>query len=267
MKVAFVTREGFRERQQFLYAFAHVAAAFPGAAIVAAAPPKRPSRGASLRRLRRKLATLGPAYALEVVTGLAFQRWFERRDAREIAERMRALPRPEGTVPAASVHGAAALNAPSTGELIRALGVDVLIQSGAGILRPVVFQAPRIATLNMHHGIAPEIRGMSSLHWAQWEGRADWLGTTIHRIDEGIDTGEVLAWARVPPVPGERYAGLYVRATEAGVRALVECLQRLDRGERWRLEAPGPGVYRSTMSGWRRLLLAAGRRPGKGRRG
>ncbi|MBV8232444.1 MAG: hypothetical protein JO329_20880 [Planctomycetaceae bacterium] len=46
----------------------------------------------------------------------------------------------------------------------------------------------KIGTLNLHHGIAPSIRGMNSIYWALWEGRPEWIGSTVHFIDKGIDT-------------------------------------------------------------------------------
>ena len=79
----------------------------------------------------------------------------------------------------------------------------------------------------------------------------------MHFIDEGIDTGPVLAYAPVEPgSPGERYPALWVRIYELEVGRLVEVLRRLERGERWTIEPPGDeSVYRSLISGWKLGLL------------
>ena len=152
---------------------------------------------------------------------------------------------------------------------------DVIIQSGAGILERQIFTLARVATLNLHHGIAPLIKGMSSILWGQYERRPEWIGSTVHMIDEGIDTGSALAYAKVEPErPGERFPSLYVRASESGVAVLVETLERLEAGETWSLPAPsGESFYRSTLSGWKQLALeirlarersAQRRRPARG---
>jgi methionyl-tRNA formyltransferase len=140
---------------------------------------------------------------------------------------------------------------------LRALQPDIIMQAGAGILRQRIFTLARLATLNLHHGIAPLIRGMHSIYWALWEDRPEWLGATVHRIDAGIDTGQVLAYAPVAvQTPGESYPSLFVRATQQGVAQLLEVLTRLEAGEQWCLPAPAPGsAYRSTISGWKLLLL------------
>src|SRR5437762_1370326 len=145
------------------------------------------------------------------------------------------------------------VNGADAARTLRALQPDVIIQAGAGILRQHIFTLARLATLNLHHGIAPLIRGMCSIYWALWEDRPEWLGATVHRIDAGIDTGQALAYASVTPqTPGEGYPSLFVRATQGGVARLVEVLTRLEAGEQWCLTPPAPGsAYRSTISGWK----------------
>ena len=95
------------------------------------------------------------------------------------------------------------------------------------------------------------------MYWALWEQKREWMGMTLHYIDEGIDTGPVLAYAPVEPrYPGERFPSLLVRTTELGVEHLVDALRRLERGERWTIHPPqGERTYRTIFSGWRLLLL------------
>ncbi len=97
------------------------------------------------------------------------------------------------------------------------------------------------------------------MYWALWKSKREWMGSTVHYIDEGIDTGPMLAYAPVElRYPGERFPSLYVRVTELGVERLVDALFRLARGERWAIDPPqGEHVYRSDFSGWRLVLLEA----------
>ena len=115
-----------------------------------------------------------------------------------------------------------------------------------------------MGTLNLHHGIAPLIRGMESIYWGLWERRPEWIGATVHFIDEGIDTGGTLAYFRVDPIePGEGFASLFSRATEGGVRQLTQVVGRLLSGEQVGVApATGKSEYRSTFSGWKMLRLS-----------
>jgi len=260
MRIVFFTSEGFESDELFLYLYANVAASFSDVHIVAVHPrsdtKERPSL---LKRYLRKARYMGLTGTLEIFSSYPIQYLIHRRDQREVRAGLRALPRPPvNPHPETAIH-VGTVNGPEAVRAIRGLEPDVIIQAGAGILRKQVFQIARIGTLNLHHGIAPLIKGMHSIYWALWEEEPKWLGATVHFIDEGIDTGLVLAYAPIrPSFLGERFASLFVRATELGVERLVDVLLRLAREERWTVAAPsGKRTYRSTISGWKLGLMEA----------
>lgn len=70
---------------------------------------------------------------------------------------------------------------------------DLLVIYGFNwILPPEVFGAPRFGTINIHTSLLPRYRGPAPVLWAIRNGDPD-LGVTIHRVDEGVDTGPILA--------------------------------------------------------------------------
>ena len=69
---------------------------------------------------------------------------------------------------------------------------DIILQAGAGILRNNIFTKAGIATINVHHGIAPEIRGIDSTFWCMFYGIKEKIGVTCHIIDEHLDTGAII---------------------------------------------------------------------------
>jgi hypothetical protein len=74
---------------------------------------------------------------------------------------------------------------------IKALGPDLGIHAGAGLLRRPLIDAFRLGVLNAHMGLLPAYRGMNVAEWAALEGAP--VGCTVHLIDSGIDTGPILA--------------------------------------------------------------------------
>jgi hypothetical protein len=78
---------------------------------------------------------------------------------------------------------------------IRALGPDLGIHAGAGLLRRPLIDAFRLGVLNAHMGVLPAYRGMNVAEWAALEGAP--VGCTVHLIDSGIDTGPILAMQQV----------------------------------------------------------------------
>lgn len=257
MRIVFFTGASFAKRELFRYVYAHVASRFPDTYIVAVRPGDTSSARNRFRRYRRKARRMGILQTMEIATSSPIRRALLRRDRVEVARMLRALPRPSVEPDPRAAVWVGTVNGPDAADAIAELHPDVLIQAGAGILRKRIFEIPRLCTLNVHHGIAPLIKGMASIDWALWEKKREWLGATVHVIDEGIDTGAVLAYAPVRRErPGEGYASLYVRVTEAAVGKLVEVLERLSRGDKWSVDPPpGPRVYRSSFSGWKHLAL------------
>jgi formyl transferase-like protein len=123
---------------------------------------------------------------------------------------------------------------------------DVMIRITGGLLRREMFTLPKIMTLNLHHGCAPAIRGMSSLLWGIVEERPDWIGATIHEIDAGIDTGNVF-WRGAPQLSaGTTAEALFFRITVEATQALLVVLQALELGGSPPvLRYDGESVYRT----------------------
>jgi hypothetical protein len=256
-RVVMFTSETALSDELFLYMYAHLAASVPGVSVVAVrARPKSIRR--KLARYCRKMWGLGFLASAEIISSVWLQKALKHRDEEELCQRLRSLARPDCRPDPASIDWVSSVNGPQAVEVLRSLCPAIIVQAGAGILRPCVFQIPALGALNLHHGIAPQIRGMESIYWGLWERRPEWIGSTVHFIDEGLDTGAPLAYFRVEPIgKGEGFSSLFARATEGGVANLVQVVQRLLAGEPLAAVPSVPsGEYRSTFSGWKMLLLS-----------
>ncbi|MFI5360992.1 MAG: formyltransferase family protein [Elusimicrobiota bacterium] len=159
-----------------------------------------------------------------------------------------------------------ALNHAEAQATLAALSPDLIVRVTGGILKPQIVSLARIAALNIHHGQAPLIRGMWSIPWGIVEGRRDWIGATIHVIDDGIDTGPIL-WRGGPQLaPGDTHVDLFFRAHLEAADALARILKSYARGDAPQAWTPGAGqdsTYRSSagLGAWIKLLyLDRGRR-------
>jgi hypothetical protein len=149
---------------------------------------------------------------------------------------------------------------------LAALQPDIVVRVSGGLLKRPTFGQARVAALNIHHGVAPRIRGMWSIPWGIVEGRPDWIGATLHVIDDGIDTGRVL-WRGSPQIaPGDTATTLFFRAHLEAVDALVSVVRIMAQGGAPSWRAPlerEPSVYRSApgLGDWMRFLaLREGKR-------
>jgi folate-dependent phosphoribosylglycinamide formyltransferase PurN len=120
---------------------------------------------------------------------------FAQRNHRGAAMGDDALPAAQSVMQFCQSKGIAAIevdsiNSEESVELLRKHGIDLCVFAGAGILRRPIIEATPLGVLNAHMGRLPQYRGMNVAEWAAWNG--DPVGCSVHLIDPGIDTGDIL---------------------------------------------------------------------------
>ena len=107
---------------------------------------------------------------------------------------------------------------------------DVIVLAGYGqiVKRDFIKLAPN-GCINLHAGKLPEYRGSSPLNWALINGETE-FGLSIIRVDEGVDTGEVLKDRVYPVRPTDTIADLHRTANHAFPDMLLEVLAELEHG-------------------------------------
>ena len=109
-------------------------------------------------------------------------------------------------------------------EHVRAWTPDLIVVAAYGqILRPSILEIPRLGVLNVHASLLPRWRGASPVQAALLAGDAI-TGVTIMKLDEGLDTGPLIAKREVPILPGETAGELETRLAEIGGQLLLDVL-------------------------------------------
>jgi folate-dependent phosphoribosylglycinamide formyltransferase PurN len=195
-KVVVLTRESEVGR----IAARYLAARFPGLAVIVEREAAR-----SLL-LRRRIKRLGFVHVGGQLAFMAFQRVQHRVSKQRIAE----------------IIGDANLDArwPDANEMIRVPSISspecighlqrlqprAILVVGTRIIAGEVLRAIDAPFINYHAGITPKYRGVHGGYWAKAEGDAGNFGVTVHLIDEGVDTGDVLYQARLAPIAKDNYS-------------------------------------------------------------
>jgi methionyl-tRNA formyltransferase len=111
-------------------------------------------------------------------------------------------------------------------ESLRALQADVGVVVAYGrILPKPVLEAPRLDCVNVHASLLPRWRGAAPIQWSIVHGDAE-TGVTLMKMDEGMDTGPILASVATPIEPREDAAALSARLSRMGAELLREELPR-----------------------------------------
>lgn len=119
------------------------------------------------------------------------------------------------------------VNGAHTEKTIRDLQPDLILQCGAGILKENIFSIARLGTLNVHHGIAPELRGVSSTFWSMYYGFPEYIGTTVHFVDKTLDTGAVILQKRTTLPEKYDYVEAVVQTSLQGAELLPEAIKTI----------------------------------------
>ena len=132
------------------------------------------------------------------------------------------------------------LRRPEVVERLAGLDAEIGLSVFFGyILRPPVISLVRRGCLNLHPAFLPHCRGAYPNVWAIVD-RAP-AGATLHYIDEGVDTGDIVARTEVPLLPTDTGETLYRRLERACVDLFAGTWPSVREGTAGR--APqGPGV-------------------------
>lgn len=83
------------------------------------------------------------------------------------------------------------INDSSVQALVKSLEPNYMIYCGGGIVKKELLKAMPDRIINIHSGPLPDIRGMNAIEWAVLLNKR--TVTSIHFIDEGIDTGKTIS--------------------------------------------------------------------------
>jgi methionyl-tRNA formyltransferase len=129
------------------------------------------------------------------------------------------------------VHQPAKIRLPEVEQELRALAPDVIAIIAYGQIIPArLLSIPRNGWINLHASLLPKYRGAAPINWAIVNGETS-TGLTTMRIDEGLDTGEMLLQRELPIGPDETTPELAARLAEAGAPLIAETLRGIATGE------------------------------------
>ncbi len=114
---------------------------------------------------------------------------------------------------------------------IREMQPQVIVVAAYGqILRPQVLSVPPSGVINVHPSLLPKYRGASPIAGALLAGEEE-TGVTIMLMDEGMDTGPILAQISTKIRPEETTGSLGERLARMGADLLLETLPRWLEGQ------------------------------------
>lgn len=98
------------------------------------------------------------------------------------------------------------------------------------IFRKRIINLPSLKTINCHAGKLPFYRGRNILNWVLINDEKE-FGITVHYIDEGIDTGDIILQRAFPITDEDSYETLLQIAYKECALILYESIKKIQKGE------------------------------------
>lgn len=107
---------------------------------------------------------------------------------------------------------------------------DAIIVVGYGrIIPPWMIELPKYGNLNLHASLLPKYRGAAPIQWAIASGESV-TGVTTMRIDEGLDTGDILLQKEMAIAAEDTSVTLAPKMAAIGAELMIETLRGLESG-------------------------------------
>jgi methionyl-tRNA formyltransferase len=113
---------------------------------------------------------------------------------------------------------------------LREINPDAIIVVGYGRIIPKwMLDLPRFGNINLHASLLPRYRGAAPIQWAIANGESV-TGVTTMRIDEGLDTGDILLQQELGIADDDTAETLSPKLAEIGAELMIETLRGIAAG-------------------------------------
>ena len=106
----------------------------------------------------------------------------------------------------------------------------IVVVAFGHIIAKNILDIPKIATINIHASLLPKYRGSAPIHWAIINGE-DKTGVTIMRMDEGMDTGDILLSSEIEIASDDTSGTLHDRLADLGADLLIQTLNTFETSD------------------------------------
>ena len=125
-------------------------------------------------------------------------------------------------------------------EHLRKEQYDMIVLFGTSIVKKPLLEIPRCATLNIHTSLLPYYKGTMPEFWQLYYEDYAHCGSTVHYVESGVDTGNILLQEPVEVEAGDTFFDLRYKNILKAIELLPEAITLASSGE--------PGVVQPSVT-------------------
>jgi methionyl-tRNA formyltransferase len=122
------------------------------------------------------------------------------------------------------------INSDAVAEFICSKSPELIAVCGSNLIKPHIFTLPPKGTINIHCGITPDYRCANPVEWAIFNKDFEKVGVTIHYINEGLDTGNIIAQKAANLEKGDTIKSLYCKNIVNGGDLMIQAIEDILNG-------------------------------------
>lgn len=196
-------------------------------------------RVSKLRFIRRRIKQFGLGTAAgQVLFRAIFVPLLRQLSKKRIREIKRENGLDDTPVPSDKVIFVHSVNDDSAVIALKRANPDVVVVNGTRIIAERVLRSVPATFLNTHSGITPLYRGVHGGYWALVNKDKANCGVTIHIVDAGIDTGDIIYQARIEPSRADNFVTYLHLQLAAAMDLLRQAISEAANGTIVRLPPP-----------------------------
>lgn len=135
----------------------------------------------------------------------------------EIFKKYKLDPSP---IPESEITWISSVNSRECYELVTQYKPNLVLLSGTRILSKETIASISCPIVNLHAGITPLYRGVHGAYWALTENDPDNCGVTLHFVNAGIDTGQIISQQVISPEERDNFSTYPLLQLAAGIELM-----------------------------------------------
>ena len=131
------------------------------------------------------------------------------------------------------------INHPEVVNFIKAQRPDLICVNGTNLLRQPILEiisTIKFGIINLHTGLSPYSRGGNCNLYMLLEHKPELVGITVHHIDQGIDSGDIIISCRPLFERDDNYEIIDAKCFHMGIEAMVHACGQLFKGQSMRIK-------------------------------
>ncbi len=128
-------------------------------------------------------------------------------------------------LPRGKILNVSSVNSDECIKLIKEINPELVIVNGTRIISKSVLNATAVKFMNIHAGITPKYRNVHGGYWANVNNDLENCGVTVHFVDEGIDTGNIIFQKKILITEKDNFATYPILQLAEGIICLKEAIK------------------------------------------